>query len=219
MTIKDVKDIIDFITNKYQLGYVSGDEFNKIFRISELGYLSFLLGNQHQYNPGRPVPRVGLNMSKANTERLAPFRFTLATPSGVSGEISKMSDVAAIETMNTVDGKKLTYVSPNRLSYYLNSAVWNLVDQPIYVEYDTYYRTYPENLSVVVTAIRMPPFTKWEYDVIDDIEVYNNARSVDPIWKPLDVVEIIGRMCKHIGVSLKDGELMNYAQSIINQGE
>jgi hypothetical protein len=219
MTVKQVKSLIDFLANKYQLGYISGDEFNLTFRAAEMSHLSYLLGNTHQLQPGRPVPRFGLNMTKANTERLAPFRFTVSINSGVSGEIPKMSDVVAVEAMNRVDGVPLYYVAPNRVSEYVNSAVRDLTVDPIYTEYDTYFRTFPSSLDVVVTAIRVPPTTRWAYNVIDDVEVYDNTASSDPIWKPGDTLEIVGRMCKLIGVSLKDGELMNYGQSIINQGE
>jgi hypothetical protein len=219
MTIKQVKNIIDFVTNKYQLGYMSGEEFNQIFRLSELSYLSFLAGNLHQFSPGRPIPRVGLGMTKSNVEKLSPFRFTVSVNSGTAGEVSKMSDVAAVETMNKADGTRIYWVAPNRLSYYLNSSVWDLSTQPVYSEYDTYYKVYPSNIDIVITAIRVPPYSKWAYDVVNDVEVYNNISSTDPLWKDVDVVEIIGRMCKHIGISLKDGELSNYGQSIINQGE
>jgi hypothetical protein len=219
MTIKQVKNIIDFVTNKYQLGYMSGEEFNSIFRLAEVSNMSFLIGKLQQYQPGRPIPRVGLDMNKQIVERLAPFRFTVAANNGSLGEVRKMSDIAAVETMNKTDGTRIYWVAPNRLSYYLNSSVWNLDNQPVYAEYDTYYRVYPANMDIVITAIRVPPYSKWAYNVVDDVEIYDNLGSTDPIWKDVDVVEIIGRMCKHIGVSLKDGELMNYAQSIINQGE
>lgn len=219
MTIKQVKDIIDFVTNKYQLGYISGSEFNLMFRAAEVAHMSFLTGNLHQFTPGRPVPRVGLDMTKQVAEKLAPFRYTISVPVPSNGEIGKMSDVAAVETMNKTDGTRLYYVAPNRLSYYLNSSVWDINEQPIYAEYDTYYRVYPSNIDVVITAIRTPPYSKWAFNVIDNMEVYDNLSSIDPLWKDPDVMEIIGRMCKAIGVSLKDGELMNYGQSVINQGE
>ncbi len=219
MTVKQVKSLIDFLANKYQLGYISGDEFNLTFRAAEMSHLAYLLGNTHQFQPGRPIPRFGLNMTKSNTERLAPFRFTVSANSGTSGEIAKMSDVVAVEAMNRVDGVPLYYVAPNRVSEYLNSSVRDLTVDPIYTEYDTYFRTFPSSLDVVITAIRVPPITRWAYNVIDDVEVYDNTASSDPIWKPADTLEIVGRMCKLIGVSLKDGELMSYGQSIINQGE
>lgn len=219
MTIKQVKETFDFITNKYQLGYLSASEFNKIFRDSEIAQQSFLIGKLQQYQPGRPIPRVALDQTKQIVERLAPFRFTTTVNSGASGEISKISDAAAIETMNKADGTRIYFVAPNRLSYYLNSSVWSLTDQPIYAEYDIYYRTFPSNLDVIITAIRTPPYSKWAYTTVDDVEIYDNINSVDPIWKDIDVVEIIGRMCKEAGVSLKDGELMNYGQSVINNGE
>lgn len=132
-----------------------------------------------------------------------------------------MSDVVAVETINKADGTRIYWVAPNRLSYYLNSSVWDLATQPIYTEYDTYYKVYPNTtvFDVVITAIRRPPYSKWAYTVVDDVEVYNNVASTDPLWKDVDIVDIIGRMCKNIGISLKDGELTNYGQSIINQGE
>jgi hypothetical protein len=221
MTIKQVKNIIDFLANKYQLGYLSGEEFNNAFYQAEVAQMSFLIGNLHQFTPGRPIPRIGLNMTKGITERLSPFRFTVPVSTGTTGEISKMSDVAAVEAMNKADGTRVKYVSPNYLSSHFDNPVWDLATQPIYTEYDTYFKVYPisPSMDVIITAIRKPPYSKWAYDVVDDVEVYNNIASTDPLWKDVDIVDIIGRMCKNIGISLKDGELTNYGQSIINQGE
>jgi hypothetical protein len=158
-------------------------------------------------------------MTKASVEKLSPFRFTITVNSGASGEVYKQTDMAALEAMNKADGTRVYMVAPNRLSYYLNSSVWDLTTQPIYAEYDTYYQVYPSGIDIVITGIKFPPMSKWAYTYAGDTQVYDNMNSSDPIWKDMDTVEIIGRMCKHIGVSLKDGELMNYAQSIINQGE
>jgi hypothetical protein len=220
MTIKQIKNLLDVITNKYQNGYLSGQEFNDLFRAAEIGYQNLLLGNLHQMRSGRPLPMIGLDMNKAVVEKLSPFRTAINATVTASGEISKSSNIVAIETMNKADGTRIKFVFPNMVSYYLNSAVWDLAANPIYTEYDTYFRFYPDTLgAIVITGIKTPPHSKWAFTLVGDSEVYDNVNSVDPIWKDADCLEILGRVCKLAGVSLKDGELMQFGQGVTIQGE
>jgi hypothetical protein len=220
MTIKQIKNLTDNITNKYQNGYLSGQEFNDLFRAAETSYQNFLIGNLHQFRATRtPVSMVGLDMTKSVVERLSPFRVTITATVGDTGEVSKSSNIAAVEAINKEDGTRVKFVHPNRLSYYLNSVVWDLASNPIYVDYDTYWKFYPDTIEVVITAITTPPHSKWAFTTVGDREMYDNINSVDPIWKDADCLEIVGRMCKLIGVALKDGELMQFGQGITLQGE
>lgn len=222
MTIKNVYDITNFLINKHQGGFLNYIEFNNAFRLAELEHMDYLTGEFRQLQYGRPIPRIGIGMNKKITESLSPFRKTLSLNTGQYGEIGKPNNVAVVDAMNkTSDGTPIIPVQPEHLGNRLKSVVVSLDNHPVYVEHDTYWKIYPENIgSIVATIIEYPPFSKYAVTVDGTgRESYDNANSVDPIWKNRDVIEIIGRMLKSIGLHLKDGEAMQYAQSIINQGE
>lgn len=226
MTIKRVKEIIDDLSNKEQLGYLSGAEFNNLFRISELSHFNFLLGNPTQYSPGRPVPRVGLGMTKAIDERLAPFRVTIEyNIFGDDSKFDKPVDLVAIEAINGDDGTPICPVTHAALGRLLKSSVWDLRENPVYCDYDTYIQVFHPDLSdasfgfITITGITTPPESIWAYTVDGDIETYSPTGSIDPWWLDSDIYRIIGIMCKHVGIKLQDGVLMQSGQSIINQGE
>lgn len=221
MTIAHIYQTVFDIINKHQGGYLSADEFNRHFRNAELHHMDFLIGELRRYQYGRPVPNVGIGMSKKINEALAPFRKTIAINTGTTGEVPKPNNVAIAEAMYRVDGVEIRPVQAEELGEAIRNSVVKIENNPRYVEYNTYWMVYPNDMgSGIATVIENPPYSKYAITVnASGREEYDSVNSVDPIWKNGDVVEIIGRMIKTIGVNLKDGELMQYAQSIINQGE
>jgi hypothetical protein len=160
-------------------------------------------------------------MSKLISEALSPFRSTIGGAIGASGEMDKPTNVKVVESFNKQDGTNIRFISPEKLGYVLTSEVVPLsASNPIYVEYDTYWRIYPENIgAVVATVIEMPPPSKWAYTLdSDEREIYSSTSSIDPLWKESDMLKIIARLLKQFGVSVKDGELMQYSENIINNG-
>jgi len=49
--------------------------------------------------------------------------------------------------------------------------------------------------------------------------VYNPVGSVNPQWYDNDIDEVVGRALKILGVSIKEGALLNYGQQVIQSGE
>lgn len=221
MTIKNVYEIVTYIMNKHQGGYLNAAEFNLNFRKAELDHMDYLIGEfrRTQYQGRVPVgPQLGIN--KKLNESLSPFRKPISLNTGDSGEVGKPNNMAIVEAMNMPDGTPIVPQQPERLGVRMKSVVNPPSKQPIYAEYDTYWKVYPIDMGAfVATVIEYPPFSKYAVTVVSSREVYDSANSVDPIWRNGDLMEIIGRMLKTIGVNLKDGELLQYAQSIINQGE
>lgn len=220
MTSKSIYDAVCYIINKHQGGHLSAAEFNQNFRVAEMHHMDFLVGELRRYQPGRPVPIVGIGMSKKINEALAPFRKTIPINTGTTGEVPKPNNISIVEAMYKNDGNPIRPVQAEELSEVLQNTIVKIEDHPRYVEYNTYWMVYPNNLGTgIATVIENPPHSKYAVTVVNGREVYDSSNSIDPIWKNGDVVEIIGRMLKTIGVNLKDGEVMQYAQSVINQGE
>lgn len=214
MKIKEIKEQFEIITNKYQDGSFNGDEFNILFRKAEMSYLNFLIGNLH-------IPtKTGLGINKQVIEKLAPFRKTVSGTIGIDGSMSKPNNISIVEGMNKKTGQSIRLVPANKIDGYVNSSVYDVNNNPIYTEYDTYWRFYPESLGeVVATVIQHPPPSKWAYTMVSDREVYDDTNSVDPLWKENDIEEIVGRMMKATGVSLKDPEITQFGQSVTQTGE
>jgi hypothetical protein len=72
----------------------------------------------------------------------------------------------------------------------------------------------------VATVIEMPPPSKWAYTLdANGREIYSSTSSIDPLWKESDMLNIISRILKQFGISVKDNELVQYSENIKNTGE
>ena len=52
----------------------------------------------------------------------------------------------------------------------------------------------------------------WGYTTVSGRPVYNSGTSVQPLWKDMDMNEIIYIALSYIGVNLKDPDVSQFAQ-------
>ncbi len=210
--------LYQFILNKYQDGYFSGDEFTLLFNQAQNNYYDFLLGHVEQYQYGRPVPRVGINMTEQVSYKLAPF--LKYEPSGVPAtqQVSKPSDFGRLLAMRTDGEIELQRVEHDRKAYRIGSVVNKT---PFYVEYAGYWEVWPATVAGVKYEYYpdSPDAVKWGYTTTSGREVYDEPTSVNPKWKDVDVFSILARMLKMSGVRIDDQQVVQFAESVIQRGE
>jgi hypothetical protein len=52
----------------------------------------------------------------------------------------------------------------------------------------------------------------WAYTIVSNRPQYDAANSVQPLWKDMDMNEIIYIALSYVGINLKDGEVSQFAQ-------
>lgn len=218
MTIDQAKKVFDYIGDIYQNGKLSGSEFTNLFNQEQNLYYSFLLGNPEQFQPGRPVPRVGIGMSESVRTRLSPFIKYNGSIAVASQVANKPSDFGRAAIMLTNDGKGIEIIDHAQKSHRINSSV---ITSPFAVEYSASWKIWPNTISSISLDYypNKPDDVLWNYTVTGGRDVYNATGSLHPLWLDSDVYKIIGRMLRVAGVNMDDAQLINYGLQVINTGE
>jgi hypothetical protein len=115
---------------------------------------------------------------------------------------------------------KIKFVQQDYLSNYLNSRITPVATNPVYLIEREGFRFYPNDITQArVSYIRQPNTIVFGYTLDGDgLPVYNPATSVDPEWQELDLLEIISRALRMIGVNLQSGLISQYANEITKTG-
>lgn len=221
MDVNQVYDLIKFIANKNQQGYITPSQFNLIINQAQNSYTSFLLGSFQQYTPGRPMARVELGNNSVVRQRLAPIiKATTLTIDG-TGFSPYPTDYVQVDAIRTDSLQRVRFVQQDSLYSYYNSVIDPVATNPIYLLEDTGLRFYPATLgSAKLSYVSDPVDIVWAYTLdANGRPVYDAANSVDPVWHVTSILEIVTRALSMIGVNLQAGAISQYAQEIKANGQ
>jgi hypothetical protein len=221
MNVNEVYKLIDYIINKAQNGYLSPDEFNRIINQAQVSYMDYLVGQFQQYQAGRPIPTVQFGNNETTRQRVTPFLYSANLTVDSNGNSPYPSDYLVTDTMWTSTFNKVKFVQQDYLSNYLNSRITPPSTNPIYLIEREGFKFYPTNIgSAVVSYIKSPRTIVYGFTLDGDgLPVYDAATSVDPEWSDLDLLEIISRALRMVGVNLQSGLISQYANEITKTGQ
>lgn len=224
MKIDDLKTLFELKGNEYQLGSLSGDEFNLLANLAQRDYFNFLLGHIEQFQYGRPIPRVGLSMSDNVMLKLSPFRKrTQPTVPDNGSVINKPAKFKKLLRMGIDTLREINPCDPTQLSAKLSSVIVPIEENPVYEDLGTQWQLYPGNLqaglTIIIDYIEEPVDMKWNFTKVNNRESYIESGSVHPQWADSDMNHILSRMLKHKGVPFKDNELIGNSNNEIDKGE
>lgn len=222
MTIDQVKKLFDLICNNYEKGgNVNGTEFSILFNTFQTNYYDFLLGHVEQFQPGRPVPRVGVGMGEGVMTRLSPFIQTSASTIVTSGQATKPPGFGRLLAMRTASDDQVDRVEHDKAAARIKSVVIPAETNPFYIEYAAYWLVYPASTaSVKIDWLPSKPTdANWGFSDSSGREIYDAGASTHPLWNDYDIYAIVARMVKAMGVTVDDGMVVQFAQSVIQSGE
>lgn len=221
MTVDTAYKIILFAINKSQNGYVSPDEFNLIINQAQTQFMDYLLGEFQQYQVGRPISRVQYGNNETTRQRLTPFIKLGALSIAGDGTVNYPSDYQQTDTMWTSSDSRVKFVSQDYLASYLSSRIDPVATNPIYLLNMYGFKFYPNSIGTAkLNYIQTPNTIVWGYTVdANGLPIYNSATSVDPRWYDVDMMEIITRALRIIGVNLQSNTVSQYANEIEQKGQ
>ena len=188
MDVNEVYNLVKYIVNKNQQGYVSPSQFNEVINQAQKSYASYLLGSIQAYMPGRPVARVELGQNATIRQRLSPIIVTNAQITlNPQGYAPYPSDYAQMDSVvnNQNQFQRVRFVQQDSIYSYYNSVIDPVSSNPIYVLEDTGFRVYPQNLSTVtISYVRVPPDISWGYDLDPNGRPVYNPNSTPPLLPP-----------------------------------
>ena len=244
MSIDDFRNFILFVIKKSQSG---GNPRPSEFNLAvERGYMQFIMsryGNQEEYVPGRPVPRVAWQQSQKISDDLR-FLLTTAsfsidnngklvipdgTTSNLEGEIApkylhhsslRFNFTETVDEEITSREIPIDILTDAELGNVLNSEIVNPTrDYPVAAYYDTFIQFAPKDLQkVIFTYLRIPVPPKWAFTEVDNRPVYDEETSVD-IEAPDQVInEIAFNTLAFMGISIRDQFIYQASKQFVAEG-
>jgi hypothetical protein len=219
MTIDQVYKFIDFTIKKSNAGgYLTPEEFNLIINRAQIQYFNKLYGNQNDYRYDRPVPKISYAVTEKISNSLSPFLSdSTALVIDGNGQVNIPNDLfQTVSLTHTISGTdyEITRVEQDRVANNLTSE-YDAPDTeyPIYSQLRTKFQFYPKNLATAnLYYLKKPTDMVWAYTTVSQRPVYDAANSVQPLWKDMDMNEVIYIALSYVGVNLKDGDVSQFAQ-------
>ena len=244
MTIDDFKEFVFFIARKATNGNnPTISQFNLAMQRGFVQWVMKRYNNPAEYQPGMPIPRI----SWQNTQKISDdLRFLLerrdfAIPS--TGQLT-IPNGTTIKDINTSICPKYLHASSFRTLYITQSGgvlsykevpitqmndneIGDILSSNINVPshrypklafYNNYIQFYPKNIGrITFTYLREPTLPVWGFTTVNNRPVYDATTSVD-IESPDETHnEIAGTVLSYLGISIKDGDIVNYAQQMKNE--
>lgn len=216
------------LVNKDQNGFINAAQYNLFAERAQVEEYMQLYGNPHEYQPGHPVPRIAYGMTQKIHDDLRPF-IKLGTINvdkfGKGKYPSDYVHVSAIRYTVHKDGGgskevSLEIIPDAKLGDRLSSSIVNPTkSDPICSMYDDHIQFYPKNLAVVkFSYLRQPKVPKWAFTIVNGREVYDPDNSVDFEFPDEVHNGIIIKILSYLGITLREPELMQYAETKNAQG-
>ena len=222
MDVNQLYILAQDILNKNQNGYLPPDTFNLLINQGQISFLDYLLGEFQQYQYQKAQPRVQFSQNQTVRQRLSPLIYGYLLHVDGTGFSPYPGDYQQDDAMWTYYGfQKIKYVEQNQLRSYYNSRIDPYQTNPFYLIEDIGFRFYPQSIGFAqLNYVRTPPQIVWGYTLDGNGRpVYNPATSVQPIWYETDLLEILARLLRMVGVSLQINEVSQYAEEIKNKGQ
>jgi len=221
MNSEQVYKIISYAVGKnINDGYVSPDDFNNVLMpVAQASYLDFLLGQYQQYRAGMPIAVVEIGQKEKIRNSISPLIYNITlNPNSTTGIAAFPNDFEETDEMFTVYGGlyNIRFVNQPRLSNFVNSSIDSIAENPVYILRHEGFQFYPSNIGAAnLSYVRTPPAITYGYvEDSNGVPVYNPATSQNPVWNDYDMMNIIVRALRMVGVNLDYAAVAQYANEI-----
>ena len=225
MTINDVYNAVKFYANKEQRGFVKPSEFNTLAKQAQMELVNERLDKVRKY---KSAEKTGTNY-RGSTEDPKDFLDELgrlsksSSLSYATGTFSYPADMLHLQFLTHGDGafsNTIEIVEDDNINYILRS---NLsapsLSYPVAVRTSSGFEIFPTSIQSGVKAryYKEPASPVWGYQASGTDYIYNSNTSTQLELPESCHNDIIIKILKYIGISLRDAELSSYAvQTEIN---
>lgn len=231
-SINEVKQLVDYISRKNNSATLNPEQFNLILHRAQMTKFMELYGNPMDYQVGNPVPKIAYEVTQKISDDLRAFKKQPNVILDRSGHLALPSDYVHLislryKTGTNVDGVvvpkyvDIKIIDEDKEYYRLGSGIVAPTKKfPIGVLKSDYVQIYPTNITTVqLSYLSQPPKPVWGYTMINNRPVFNAATSVDLLWPDVVINDIVILALSYVGISIKDGDLLNYTQQQKAQGQ
>lgn len=228
MTINEIYNAVKFFANKEQKGFVKPSEFNTLAQQAQLEVFNEKMDKIRKF---KSAERTGTNY-RASVEDPTDFLSEISnllvdntlgynTSTNLFNRIGSDSYIEEIYyTNNSGKPTKVEIVSKHNINKLLRSnLVAPSVDYPVALLKSNGIEVFPTNITsgIKMSFYRVLSSPVFGYVASGDDYVYNLATSSQFELPESTHNDIIIKICKYIGINLRDAELTNYAVQTENQ--
>jgi hypothetical protein len=199
--ISDIHTFINFLTGKGQTGYHSPEEIDNAVHEASLDLFNDLI---------RLFENSGVISDDLSPFMVGPTALTLTVGSAPKPANYKHC-IAITAGTNEVEVSRIDH---GMLANKRNDPLCPpTADYPICAFYPGTIQFYPTTLAnVKLTYFKTPTKAVWAYTIVSDRFVYDDTNSVDIEWKENLHPKIRSKAMEFLGINLREGELVEYAQ-------
>jgi len=209
VNIDTVYQKVLMFANKEQRGYITPQEFNLFADQAQVEIFE-----QYFYDIDFHAKRMGNSTEYSDlihniNEKVTIFEKTAPLAGGSLNAI----DLYRLGTVSS-GGVEVEQVQQNEILYLLNSPLTQpTLSRPVYVRNDTTIQIYPTTItSGTYTYVRKPTKPNWSYVVVNSKAMYDNSQAVHFELHQSEESELVYKILKFAGVSMKRSELVQIAQ-------
>ena len=212
------------LANKEQRGYITPQEFNLFANQAQQEILEqyFYDINQWGRKPGNDTEYS--DMLSVIQEKLSELEVRV-TNIGVTGgiydyrtNINDLYKLGSVHTTHPTNSQKIEIEQVNNNEWYnMQSAPLTrpTLSRPVYVNRQDGLNIYPDTIvDIDISYIKQLARVQWAYVVVNDKALYNDNISVDFELHASEEPELVYKILKYGGVSLKAEDVMQIGQSL-----
>ena len=209
VNIDTVYQKVLMFANKEQRGYITPQEFNLFADQAQVEIFE-----QYFYDIDFHAKRIGNSTEYSDlihniNEKVTIFEKTAPLAGGNLNAI----DLYRLGTVSS-GNVEVEQVQQNEILYLLSSPLTQPTSsRPVYVRNDTTIQIYPTTItSGTYTYVRKPTKPNWSYVVVNSKAMYDNSQAVHFELHQSEESELVYKILKFAGVSMKRSELVQIAQ-------
>lgn len=209
-----VKTLVYDLAAKQQFAFPSPQDFDNYGNLSQNDLYNY-------YNDEREkmLLKVKAGQTLFMPSPLTEFMVYQESYTSASGFFTAASGYVYDQALSTLGDVIITKTDSERLPAYLNSTIdLPTVSNPVYVELaNNSFQIYPNNvnLPVKLTYLRRPRDIHWGYTLVNNRPVYNPLTTVDFEFPYTELLRLVSRILKYMGISIADDVLAQQAQQMI----
>lgn len=227
INIDEAYNFLKLQANKNYGGQFTPERFNLAWKQSELSFFWSCFGFDEQARGNQYANNNFAVSGQVNDESLRPF-YRANTVVNVLGGIGQLpTDYAYIDVLTTQynnDGvikiKEVIQLDSGTKGWVLDSSLLQpTLEYPYFEFVNNTIKLYPNTVNVAYLSYwKIPTYGVWGYTVVNGRPVYDPLTSINSEFNDKDSNEIVARCAKLLGINIKDGELIQFAQANIQQG-
>lgn len=235
MTVQEIYEWVNFLSNKYQSGEITDDNFNTALAFVNLELFRYETGMPEAYQVGMPVPPVAWQITNTISDDLRNFILKVQIPKDSNGYFPFPADYAVFSSMYydyilnaedcggqpTLEKNWIEPVSDGELRLRLYSAIKQpTAYYPICAWYSYGFKVYPESVTQIeLTYLKVPRTPVRNFTQLpNDQTQYNPIGSVQLEYPESLHANFAVRIAKYYGWNIRDEELYGWSQQRKNEG-